>query len=114
MPRLVGVPQPTAAVGAGEPVDAVCPDGQVMVGFSGRAGQQMDAIALRCAPLRFIEGALTRQQNISDGPVAEGADGGGDAFPQADCRFGVAIGIFGSAGDALEGFGLNCGEFGCR
>ncbi|MEZ4469162.1 MAG: hypothetical protein R3F43_33175, partial [bacterium] len=75
--QLVGPVQPTAEAGGGAATDAICPEGQAVVGLSGRAGALVDAITVRCAPLRFVEGALTRGAPVADGPTTAGGDGGG-------------------------------------
>jgi hypothetical protein len=89
---------------------AVCPADQIVVGFRGRSGSDIDQIVLRCAPL-VISGS-SPSFTLSVGPVSElsplgGA--GGNPFDSIDCPAGqVAAGDEGRAAFTLNAFGLLC------
>ena len=115
-PRLIALSEGTTldrhgGGAAAAPVERMCPQGQVVVGFEARTGIWVDALALRCAPVAWIVGS-----------EAEGlAPGGATALPWAgesdnapsppvDCLAPqVAIGVRGRSGGALDAFGLRCG-----
>ncbi len=108
----LGQPQLTAAVGPGQPVDALCPAGTAIVGFSGNSGLLVDAITPLCAPLVNGAGGLLPGPNRVQPATAGGLDGGGSPFQAVSCP-GFAVGIYGGAGDALDSFGLRCGQLTC-
>ncbi len=90
----------------------LCPANQVVVGFSGRSGQWMDALGLRCAPLE-VTGAPGSEVLGVGSPVTStsqlGGPGGG-AYPDTDCGSGMmASGTTVNLYDVyVSGFGLTC------
>ncbi len=113
-PALVGEVFTTAAAGGGDAeIDSVCPDGHAVVGFGGRAGLLMDAIVPSCAPVTVdADGSLLPGAPTVDADPVSGRDGGGDAFADATCA-AFAVGVYGGAGNDLDGFGLRCGAHVC-
>ena len=85
-----------------------CPRDQVVAGFVARAGQQIDALALRCATVRWTSGATDLALGASARtPFAGGS--GGTPQPPAECDAGqVAVGVQGGAGDWVDAFGMRC------
>ncbi|WP_437620189.1 hypothetical protein [Sorangium sp. So ce1151] len=93
------------------PWEMMCPEHQVVVGFSGRAGSFLDRLVIDCAPL-LVEGDPGAQR-VRVGPVTspEGAGGdGGTAFE--DTRCGVhevanLVHLIAERGP-ISAFGLGC------
>jgi hypothetical protein len=88
----------------------VCPSDQMVVGFRGRSGSDIDQIVLLCAPLA-ISGASPNFV-LSIGPTSElpplGGPGGNPFDPVACPAGQVAIGNEGRAAFTLNAFGLLC------
>lgn len=91
---------------------AVCPAGQVVIGFGGRSGGLVDKLILRCAPLTIS--APADAYVIAVGTAVDLAPVGGDggsAFDQTDCPLGsVAVVSNIRASDGVDAFGLGCSE----
>lgn len=105
---------PTAAAGmtGGVEQSQACPEGEMVVAFSGRSGSDIDQIAIVCAPL-IIDGAYPHYR-LSLG-AAEPQPGignlGGAPFSEISCPLGqVAVGDEGRAGTIVNTVGLLCGE----
>ncbi len=89
---------------------AMCPANEVIVGFGGRSGSDIDQIAIICAPLTVSGtypslvpsiGALDPQPPIGNP--------GGMTFTDIDCPTGeVAVGDEGRAAYTINSFGLLC------
>ena len=90
--------------GDGLDVSSTCPNGQAVVGHSGRSGNLIDQLVLHCAPL------AVRADNIVTGAalpsLSIGGEGGGayNLIPCPDDQ--VAIGVIIRAGADVDGFGL--------
>lgn len=89
----------------------MCPSDQVVVGFAGRSGADLDQVAFECAP-------WTAPADVVGAPLARGAvvtlapAGGDGGSPYIDgCPAGqLARGSTGQAGDWINQFGLVCGD----
>ncbi|WP_437600933.1 hypothetical protein [Sorangium sp. So ce590] len=92
------------------PWTRMCPENQVVVGFSGRVGDFVDRLVLDCAPL-LVEGEPSALR-VEVGPVSssEGVGGlGGDAFPDTRCgEREVANLVHVMEDGAINAFGLGC------
>ena len=91
----------------------LCPANQVVVGFGGRAGDALDRLILRCAPVAVTASAGTIPTatvgTVTSLPAAGGD--GGEAFPDTDCVPGaVAVGAAIGASDHILSFRLACGK----
>ena len=91
----------------------LCPANQVVVGFGGRAGDALDQLIIRCAPVAVSASAGTIP-TVTVGTVtslpAVGGEGG-EAFPETDCAPGaVAVGAAIGASDHILSFHLACGK----
>jgi hypothetical protein len=88
-----------------------CPDGQLVVGFDGRAGNRIDQLIVRCAAFAVDAGA-TGDWVVTQGPdtVLEAVGGlGGRAFDTSHCPPGqVATALGGLAEDRMCALGLIC------
>lgn len=88
----------------------VCPNNQVIVGFSGRSGRLVDQIVARCAELLVTGSAGAYALDI--GPITDLPSAGGDggqAFPTTDCPAGdVALLSNIRAGTYVDAFGIGC------
>ena len=93
--------------GGGGAFSSICPEGQAVVGFSGRTGDLVDQLSLRCAPI-LLAGA-----RLNTGPAEERPPiGGNGGNPQGavSCPGGkIASGVIVRAGDAIDAFGVQCG-----
>ena len=93
----------------------LCPVDQMIVGFSGRAGQLIDQLTFTCAPLVVSE-AGDGAWSIAPGPTgtlpAIGGNGG-QPFAQANCPAGQ-VGSMQRirAGDSVDAFGIGCSAIG--
>ena len=95
----------------GTAVSARCPDDEVVVGFEGRSGLLLDALALRCAPLSVARIATETFVVGRGAAMTQPAIGGsgGDAFEVTDCAAGaIASGAVIRHGDGVDAFGLRC------
>ncbi len=103
LPEVGTMPGPVAK-------SAACAADQIVVGFRGRSGSDVDDIVFRCAPLT-ISGS-SPNFTLSIGPVSElpplgGL--GGNPFNPIDCPAGqVAVGDEGRAAFTINAFGLLC------
>lgn len=95
----------TPRIGHSGSVDATatCPAGMVVTGFSGRSGDRIDAVQLRCSRLN------------SNGTVGAGSataivgGGGGGDFSEKSCAApAMAVGLSGRAGADLDYLALEC------
>jgi hypothetical protein len=90
----------------------MCPANEVVVGFSGRSGADVDQLAFECAPWLAPassdgSAALTIGTRVTLSPA--GGDGG-TAFSPVECPPGeLARGSNVIAGDWVDEFGLICG-----
>jgi len=92
------------------PQTALCPANQVVVGFTGRAGGFIDALAFSCAPLT-ISGASPNYTLSIGTPTDTSAVGGpgGMPFAAVACPAGtIAVGHAGRSGVDIQAFGLLC------
>jgi len=87
----------------------MCDQGQVLVGLSGRSGEILDRISLRCAPV--LEGVV-RTQDAVDGPSIGGQGGG--AFGPLTCPTGTWVtGLSGNNGYHYYNSPLAAIKFSC-
>src|SRR5579863_988288 len=88
----------------------MCPDGQVVVGFDWRAGQYVDQLVLRCAPLTISSGAAGFTLSIGIATSLDPIGGnGGTTTGDTSCADGqVAVGYAGRSGAVIDAFGLLC------
>ena len=94
--------------GGGAPVRSVCPGDQAVVQFSGRAGNLVDQLVLRCAGLTVDDGVLSWARA---NPLLPVGGQGGDPLPVTGCEDDeIAVGAIIRAGDGLDGFGLICNQ----
>ena len=113
--RVVTTPSaPMAAMGmtGGAPQTQRCPDGEMVVAFSGRSGSDIDQLAIACAPL-LIYGAFPRYKLNLGAPEEQPGIGnlGGAPFATISCPKGqVAVGDEGRAATIVNTFGLLCAE----
>jgi hypothetical protein len=94
-----GDQKPTVPVGGkgGAAFTVTCGPGEVAVGFSGRAGQNIDAISLYCAP---VAGWVAGSQPVHSTETRGG--GGGNQF-QTKCSSGfVLVGLLVRSADAVD------------
>ena len=102
----------TARETAGNTVEnAMCPANQVIIGFSGRAAQYIEALVFRCAPLTISGNAPNYQLNIDNATNTSpiGGENAGTAFNAINCQNGqVAVTQMPNAGSAIDNFGLKC------
>jgi hypothetical protein len=89
---------------------AMCPPNQVIVGFSGRNGNLIDALVFSCAPL-VIQGT-SPNFTLSIGPTTDtsaiGGPGGMSFAPLACPANSVAVGHSGRSNQDVQAFGLVC------
>jgi hypothetical protein len=88
----------------------MCPDGEMVVAFSGRSGSDIDQIAIVCAPI-VIEGTYPHYRMSIGEPDQRPpvGNGGGAPFDVIACPIGqVAIGDEGRASTIVNTFGLLC------
>ena len=78
------------------------PDQHVVTGFSGRSGLLIDAVRLHCSKLN-TDGTLGSKSTT----VPVGGTGG-SAFPEKACAAGMAVGLYGRAGNDLDFLALEC------
>jgi len=87
----------------------MCPTDQIVVGFSGRSGADIDQIVALCAPLSMASGssyALAIGTEMARPPVG---GPGGEPFAAIRCPAGqVAMGNEGRAAFTINAFGLLC------
>jgi len=92
------------------PLSVICPSDQMVVGFRGRSGSDIDQLVFLCAPLA-ISGASPNFV-LSIGPTTESTPlggPGGNPFNPIQCPAGqVAIGDEGRAAFTINAFGLLC------
>lgn len=81
---------------------ASCPDQYVVTGFNGRSGLLVDAVALVCSRLNADGSLGTKTTTVMVGGT------GGSAFPERSCSSGMAVGLYGRAGNDLDYLGLEC------
>src|SRR4051794_18324925 len=81
---------------------ATCPAGSVVTGFSGRSGLLVDAVQLRCSQLNTNGTFGTKSTTVMVG------GSGGSAFPEKSCASGMAVGLYGRAGNDLDYLALAC------
>lgn len=92
-----------------------CPRHQAVVGFESNAGGLVDALIVRCAPLRLVPGQDDLWQVTPEAGrlvgEALGNDAGGDPQPVVNCPAGAfAVGAAVRAGDDIDRFGLLCAQ----
>ena len=88
----------------------MCPTGQVVVGFDWRAGDYIDQLVFRCAPLSILGGDAGFTLSIGTATPLDliGGDGG-TTWGQSNCADGqVAVGYAGRSGTVIDAFGLLC------
>jgi hypothetical protein len=89
----------------------LCPNDQVVIGFAGKSGSDIDQIVLLCAPLTIARAgssyALSLGSETSRPPLG---GPGGSPFAAIHCPAGqVATGNEGRAAFTINAFGLLCG-----
>jgi hypothetical protein len=97
--------------GTGAYMTTLCPAGQAMVGFAGRAGGAIDQIAARCAPMSIAATPTEWVANVGTGIATSSPVGGtgGIAFPNTDCPAGqVATRLMAHTGGDVHGVSLGC------
>jgi hypothetical protein len=87
---------------AGTDASANCPSGSVVTGFAGRSGLLVDGVQLVCSVLKS-DGTLGAESS-----VAYIGGSGGAPFTKQTCPEGMAVGLFGRAGDGLDYLALRC------
>jgi hypothetical protein len=118
---LVGVAPDSVATVAGptlpirgssitDPWTQTCPANQVVVGFFGRSGADLDQVAFQCAPWTPADGG-SDVLSIGSTTVTSSGAGGDGGLPFEDmCPTGqVARGTSLRAGSWIDAFGLVCG-----
>jgi hypothetical protein len=90
----------------------ICPAGQVVVGFSGHSGLDLDRVAFECAQLVTSEGEAGEELLSLETEVTLAAAGGDGGSPyEVSCPSGqVARGSNLFAGEWVDSFGLVCGS----
>ncbi len=81
---------------------ASCPDQYVVTGFNGRSGLLVDAVSLVCSRLNADGSLGARTTTATVGGT------GGSAFPERSCSNGMAVGLYGRAGNDLDYLALEC------
>jgi hypothetical protein len=81
---------------------ATCPSGSVVTGFSGRSGLLIDAVQLTCSKLN-ADGTLGTKST-----TAQVGGTGGSGFSERSCPAGMAVGLYGRAGNDLDYLALEC------
>ncbi len=102
---------PVRGTSIGMAYDATCPAGSAVVGFGGRAGDLIDAIVLRCAPIVLMDDGmvLSLEFGVSGDLPLFGNPAGGNMIPQSDCAAGEVATIANiRAGDSVDAFGITC------
>lgn len=88
----------------GDAYELLCPDGEAIVAIRGRAGDDIDAIGIDCAPLAPW---ADRVHIHEDGDELVGGSGG-DALRDV-CSIGYFVAeLSGSAGDVIHGLNARC------
>jgi hypothetical protein len=97
-------PSSTSRIGTSGTRDATvsCPDQYVVTGFNGRSGLLVDAVSLVCSRLNADGGLGTSTTTVTVGGT------GGSAFPERSCSKGMAVGLYGRAGNDLDYLALEC------
>lgn len=113
---VVGVGEWTATPMHGsagqQPWISECPENEMMVGFSGRAGLLLDKVQIACAAFEVVEttegfALVAGEPHFLD---AVGADGGA-AFDPIMCESGsVATVVDMRAGESIDALGVSCRE----
>jgi hypothetical protein len=88
----------------------VCGNNEMVVGFGGRSGSDIDQIAIICAPLNISGAAPAFVLSIGNTNMRPGLGGqGGASFAAINCPSGmVAVGNEGRAAYTINSFGLLC------
>lgn len=100
---------PLRGAGQGNAWTQSCPADQVVVGFAGRSGADLDQVAFECAPWAVEpDGGGGLSAGVA---VTLGAAGGDGGAPYMDtCPAGLlARGSVGRSGEWVDAFGLLCG-----
>ncbi|WP_437676578.1 hypothetical protein [Sorangium sp. So ce131] len=97
---------------AGEvPWESICPENEVVVGFSGRAGSYLDQLTLRCAPLLVTGAPGAYAVEVGLVTLLETVGGqGGTAFDDTRCgerQVGNLVRVIAEA-SFIHAFGLGC------
>ncbi len=89
---------------------SMCPTDQVVVGFSGRSGADIDQIVLLCAPLLITGSSPNYALSIgSEMPRPPVGGPGGEPFAPIHCPAGqISMGNEGRAAFTINAFGLLC------
>ncbi len=102
--------------GTGLEAVAICPEGEAVVGFSGRTDVALTRLELKCAPITARSGLGFYWYNlywtIGDAePLLPIGGSAGLPFEDYDCPAGtIAVGTTIKAGTGVSGFGLHCAE----
>ncbi len=88
----------------------LCPANEVVVGFGGRSGSDIDQIAILCAPLTISGASPDFVLSVGNADMRPGLGGqGGGPFAAVNCPVGmVAVGNEGRAAFTINAFGLLC------
>ena len=94
-----------------EPWEMVCPENQVVVGFSGWSGSYLDLLWIACAPL-LVTGE-PGELRVEIGPVtwSDGVGGdGGSEFPDTFCGASQVANLVQTvvSGAPVSAIGLGC------
>jgi hypothetical protein len=103
---MAGASLPMRGASQDSPWTQRCPTGQVVVGFAGRSGADLDQVAFECAPWSASDAGLSMGAYVT--LPAAGGDGG-TAFQQTCPAGQLARGDALRAGDWIDAFGLVCG-----
>ena len=115
-----GASLPSHGMMAARIESVMCPEGQVVVGYEGRAftdavsqGTYLSRLAIRCAPL-VIEGlpdapATSRGAISTMSSLGDAVDDGAVPIPATDCPEGqIAVASRGRSTAVVDAFGLGC------
>jgi hypothetical protein len=97
-----GSATPRIGTSGSRDVTAACPAQYVVTGFNGRSGLLIDALQLQCSKLN-ADGTLgSKAATVMVGGA------GGSPFPEKSCSAGMAVGLYGRAGNDLDYLALEC------
>ncbi len=99
----------------GSPFDGACPAGQALVGFEGRSGDRLDAVAPVCAVIELEAIVLSPELNFrvrtrtpTIQPIRGGTGGG--VFSDRCATDEIVIGLGGRSGSGVDMLAFTCGS----